>query len=109
MPFPIRRGDAGPVGRLLGWGLGVDWTAKPLINARAETLAEKRTFRPLLERRCLVPATAYFEWRKDGKARHKNRIRPEDAVTRATNRKLVARELGVAIEQEAAGVAANVT
>ena len=60
--------------RLSGWGLAVEWDAKPLINARAETLTKKKTFRPLLENRCLVPATAYFEWRKDGHARRKNRI-----------------------------------
>ena len=60
--------------RLLSWGLAVEWDAKPLINARAETLSRKKTFRPLLENRCLVPATAYFEWRKDAKARRKNRI-----------------------------------
>ncbi len=60
--------------RLLGWGLAVTWDAKPLINARAETLARKPTFRPLLDTRCLVPATAYFEWRKAGKAKLKNRI-----------------------------------
>lgn len=46
----------------LTWGLRVDWDAKPLINARAETLAEKATFRALLNKRCLVPATAFFEW-----------------------------------------------
>ena len=68
--------DDGPAARLLPWGLAVAWDTKPVINARAETLAEKRTFRPLLGRRCLVPATAYFEWRKVGRARLKNRIRP---------------------------------
>ncbi len=67
-------GDAGPGPRILGWGLAVPWDAKPLINARAETLAQKPTFRPLLDSRCLVPATAYFEWRKVGKAKRKNRI-----------------------------------
>lgn len=62
------------------WGLSVDWTKQPMINARAETLTEKPTFRPLLEKRCIVPATAYFEWRTDesGKKR-KNRIRTTDA------------------------------
>lgn len=62
--------------RLLGWGLRVSWNNRPLINARAETLAQKPTFRPLLGNRCLVPATAYFEWRRQGKARLKNRIAP---------------------------------
>ncbi|MEQ5774722.1 SOS response-associated peptidase [Thalassospira sp. NFXS8] len=45
-----------------------------LINARAETLAQKRTFRPLLQRRCLIPATGWFEWRKNGQNRYKNHI-----------------------------------
>ncbi len=66
--------ESGAKPRLSGWGLAVEWDAKPLINARAETLTKKKTFRPLLENRCLVPATAYFEWRKDGHARRKNRI-----------------------------------
>ncbi len=66
--------DGGAKPRLLSWGLAVEWNAKPLINARAETLSRKKTFRPLLGSRCLVPATAYFEWRKDGHARRKNRI-----------------------------------
>jgi len=65
--------------RLLTWGLSVDWDAKPLINARAETLAGKKTFKALLENRCLVPATAYFEWRKDERGTHKNRIETADS------------------------------
>jgi len=63
---------------LMGWGLEVDWDSKPLINARAETLETKKTFQPLLENRCLVPAVAYFEWRKVGKAKLKNRIERKD-------------------------------
>ncbi len=63
---------------LLSWGLRVDWDAKPLINARAETLCQKKTFRRLLESRCLVPATAYFEWREDGGVKLKNRIGKPD-------------------------------
>lgn len=57
------------------WGFAVDWSKQPMINARSETLTEKATFRGVLENRCIVPATAYFEWRKteDGK-KLKNRI-----------------------------------
>lgn len=69
--------DGGRRGLALSWGLA-SWDGKPLINARAETLTEKKSFRPLLERRCLVPATAYFEWRHDGKRRLKNRVVPAD-------------------------------
>lgn len=70
--------NGGPGGRLLSWGLSVEWSARPLINARAETIGEKKTFQPLLDNRCLVPATAYFEWRKSGGAKLKNRIAPAD-------------------------------
>ena len=56
------------------WGIKVSWSNSSLINARSETLLDKKTFRPLLDSRCLVLATAYFEWRISGKKHLKNRI-----------------------------------
>ena len=53
---------------LMRWGLVPAWSREPqvayaTINARAETVADKPTFRKSLAgRRCLVPATGYFEW-----------------------------------------------
>jgi len=52
----------------LRWGLLPNWArdpkAKRPINARIETLAQLPTFRePFNARRCVVPATGYFEWR----------------------------------------------
>lgn len=50
------------------WGLVPPWSKGPsqgsqMINARVETLAEKRSFAPsLAKRRCIVPADGYFEW-----------------------------------------------
>lgn len=49
------------------WGLKAPWSGKEstprvLINARGETLSEKRTFRGLLEQRCLIVADGYYEW-----------------------------------------------
>ena len=52
------------------WGLIPSWVkdlskVKPLINARAETLAEKPSFKnALAHRRCIIPADGFYEWRK---------------------------------------------
>ena len=53
---------------LARWGLIPGWVKDPrefatLINARAESAAEKPSFRAALRhRRCLVPATGFYEW-----------------------------------------------
>jgi putative SOS response-associated peptidase YedK len=76
-PIPIVRAarEAGPLMRhfaLARWGFlpgfVKDPKAFPLVfNARSEGLADKASFRNALRRRrCLVPADAFYEWRKDG-------------------------------------------
>lgn len=57
------------------WGLIPSWskepgTGPPLINARAETVAQKPSFRSALKRRrCLIPADGFYEWQAaEGKA-----------------------------------------
>jgi putative SOS response-associated peptidase YedK len=67
--------------RLMNWGLTVNWSTKPLINTRCETLKQKKTFSSLLKARCLIPASAYFEWRKNGQTKSKNRITSFDRST----------------------------
>ena len=53
------------------WGLIPFWSKKPkpMINARSETASEKPAFRQAFKkRRCLIPASGFFEWAKeDGK------------------------------------------
>ena len=56
------------------WGLNVNWSKSPIINARSETIDQKETFKSILHNRCIVPATAYFEWRKNGTQKIKTRI-----------------------------------
>ncbi|HLK58961.1 MAG TPA: SOS response-associated peptidase [Chthonomonadaceae bacterium] len=52
------------------WGLIPSWADDPaignkLINARAETLAEKPSFKSaLVKRRCLIPSDGFYEWQK---------------------------------------------
>lgn len=57
-----------PVLKLMRWGLVPSWAndesiGDRLINARAETLSEKSSFRnPFARQRCLVPADGFYEW-----------------------------------------------
>lgn len=54
----------------LSWGLIPSWAkdihrSRPMINARAETVAEKPSFRAAFKRRrCLIPADGFYEWKQ---------------------------------------------
>lgn len=61
--------DDGPSRRLdVRWGLVPFWAKDPsignrMINARAETVAEKSALkRSLARRRCIIPADGFYEW-----------------------------------------------
>jgi putative SOS response-associated peptidase YedK len=69
----IVRSEGGNKCRLMHWGLIPYWAKDPsignrMINARAETLTDKPAFKHLVgERRCIIPADGFYEWRKEGK------------------------------------------
>lgn len=70
MPVIVNHGHNQMV--MMQWGLVPQLAKDPKlsvhpINAKAETLAEKRLFRDLLrDKRCLVPASGFYEWKKEG-------------------------------------------
>jgi putative SOS response-associated peptidase YedK len=67
--------------RVMAWGLVAGEGASPLINARAETLADRPVFRDAFERRrCLIPADGFYEWETvAGGAKHPYVFSPVDA------------------------------
>ena len=66
------------------WGLVPSWAKDEaigvkMINARAETLAEKPSFKGALKsRRCLIPADGFYEWKTEGKTKIPHYIRFRD-------------------------------
>ncbi|MFH3479541.1 SOS response-associated peptidase [Xanthobacter variabilis] len=75
---------------LLRWGLVPVWAKDPsggarLINARAESVADKPTFREAWrkKRRCIIPADGFFEWQQRDGAKQPFYITPADGAPMA--------------------------
>jgi len=66
------------------WGLVPHWSKEEkskysTINARAESVAEKPTYRdPFKHKRCLIPATGFYEWQRDSGGKTPHHIRLPD-------------------------------
>jgi hypothetical protein len=71
VPVILRNEDRNEL-KLMRWGLVPSWAqdrsiGQRMINARAERLLEKPSFKQLVTtRRCLVPADGFFEWWREG-------------------------------------------
>ncbi len=83
MPVVIAPGGQRAL-RFMRWGLVPFWAKEKsignrLINCRVESAAEKPSFKhSYRHRRCLVPATGYFEWQKRPAGKQPFYIRPLD-------------------------------
>ena len=73
-----------PVMKLMRWGLIPTWAkdeniGDKLINARAETVSEKTSFKKPFEfQRCLVVADGFYEWQLSGRSRTPFRFTMQD-------------------------------
>ncbi|WP_079509366.1 SOS response-associated peptidase [Mesobacillus jeotgali] len=74
----------GRVGTTMRWGLIPFWADDEkigyrMINARAETIDVKASFKQALkQRRCLILADGFYEWKKDGKQKQPYRFGMKD-------------------------------
>ncbi|MGE6576246.1 SOS response-associated peptidase [Paenibacillus xylanexedens] len=83
IPTIIGSKDGNRLGSLR-WGLVPVWAkddkiGNKMINARAETLAEKPAFKRLIStKRCIIPTNGFYEWRKEDSAKQPMRILMKD-------------------------------
>ena len=55
---------------VMKWGI-IGYKGTLLINARSEGIEAKKTFQPMLDKRCLIPCNGFYEWIKKGKQKQK--------------------------------------
>ncbi|KLU67402.1 putative SOS response-associated peptidase YedK [Desulfosporosinus acididurans] len=83
VPVVVRENDRNYL-RMFRWGLIPSWAkdehlGSKMINARGETLSEKPSFRKSFEqKRCLVLADGFYEWKKEGRIKAPYRITLQD-------------------------------
>jgi len=69
---------------MMRWGLIPPWAKDEkigykLINARSETIFEKPMWKkPVMQRRCLIPANGFYEWKKEDDGKHLQYIHLRD-------------------------------
>jgi len=79
VPVIANNRELHPMPFAMQWGYTM-YDGKRIINARSETASEKPLFKDgMLQRRCLIPASGYYEWEKRAKEKIKYAIKPEGA------------------------------
>ena len=73
MPVVAIGRDKVPVITTFRWGLVPGWSSDPktgykMINARSETITQKKSFiTPFKRSRCIIPSNGFYEWKTEGK------------------------------------------
>lgn len=82
VPVVHRGKDVERAIHLMKWGFEPAFLKKIVINARSETLEQKPMFRDAyMRRRCLVPASGYYEWHD--KIKHAIRVKNQPIISLA--------------------------
>ena len=72
--------------RYMRWWLTPSWSDGPstrynMFNAKSETLSRSRAYsEPFKERRCVIPASGYYEWRREGGRKFPYYMTPTDEL-----------------------------
>lgn len=62
---------------IMRWGVE-GYHKRALINARSETVYEKKTFSGMVHKRCLIPCNGFYEWIRNGSHKEKIYIQRDD-------------------------------
>ncbi|MCB1191287.1 MAG: SOS response-associated peptidase [Leptospiraceae bacterium] len=80
----LKKGNSGFEVVSQKWGLIPFWSkdssiGSKMINARAETITEKPSFKNSFKKqRCLIPANGFYEWKKEGRTKQPYYIKPKE-------------------------------
>ena len=65
--------------KLFNWGFTPSYAKYRIINAKAESIDKKATFKDAFyNKRCIIPATSFYEWKDQGKRKVKHQISIKD-------------------------------
>ncbi|WP_427339383.1 SOS response-associated peptidase [Caloranaerobacter sp. DY30410] len=75
----IINNEKGKMIKLMKWGFNLPYLKKLIINARSETIDTKKLFKySFYNKRCLIPASGFFEWKKENGKNIKYKIYLKD-------------------------------
>lgn len=78
VPIIINNGKRQMI-KLMKWGFNLSYLKKLIINARSETIDTKKLFKySFYNKRCLIPASGFFEWKKENGKNIKYKIYLKD-------------------------------